>query len=279
MPEVIHAQASINSADVTNNAAFTTRLTLSAASLAAAGFGNGDEVIVIYWGCYNQSNVATSQSWRAQYNGATIGPTVAPVLFSANFADNGRTSAWMTRMNLATLADFTLQTLRAGTSANTTIEKARIIVLKAADLGVENVDWFWNKSTTNVAHTTTYSGTSRASITWTPSVATEDWLVLFSDNINIDSTTVRTEGRVLLDGATLVAGDYAEEGEDLSEVWAHFGAGIMENLSVASHTIAYQSRDDVATAANDHLESSLLLIRAGKFPGHPRRQRHRYHHS
>lgn len=267
MAEVIHAQAALDSASVSNSTSFTTRLTLAAATLSAAGFVANDEVIVFVWGCYNQSNVATSQSWRLNYNGAAIGPTTPPVIFSANFADNGRVQGWMTRVNLGgTVADFELQNLRGGTSANVTIEKARIVVLKAADLGTENTDWFWSKSTTNVAHTTTYSGTSRASITWTPGVATEDWLILCSDLINIDSVSVNCEGQVLLDGATLVAGDYSEEGEDLSEIWTHLFAGIMENLSAASHTITYQSRDDTATAANDHLESAILLVRAGKFP-------------
>jgi len=41
----------------------------------------------------------------------------------------------------------------------------------------------------------------------------------------------------------------------------------MENLSVASHTITYESRDDTTTAANNHRESAILLIRAGRWPG------------
>lgn len=269
MAEVVHAQAAIDTPVAANSTTLTTRLTLAAATLTGAGFQANDDVIVLFFGIFHEANTGTQQNWRLQYAGATITNSVAnPQLDSSSFgANNGESQGYMTRVNLGgSIGDFTLQNQRAGTSANVTIEKARIIVLRCADLGTENVDWFWNKSTTNVAHTTTYSGTSRASITWTPASATEDWLVLCSDHIAIDSTSVNAEGRVLLDGATLVAGDYSEEGEATSEEMTHLVLGIIENLSVASHTIAYQSRDDTATAANDHRESALLLIRAGKFP-------------
>jgi hypothetical protein len=269
MAELIHAQAALDSPSVSNSTTLTTRLTLSSTDLSNAGFENDDEAIVIVWGCYHQANIATDQQWRLLYNGASLHGTT-PFLASANFVNGGRTAAAMFRVDLGTLANFELQNARVNTSANVTIERARIIVLKAMDtddgLGEEGVDWWWNESTTGVAHTTTYSGTNRAAITWTPASSTEDWLILCSDHIAIDSASVNCEGRVFLDGTTLVAGDYSEEGETTSEEWCHLFAGIMENLSTSSHTIAYQSRDDTATAANDHRRSALLLIRAGRWP-------------
>lgn len=269
MAAVTKAVAAIDSAVSSNSTTMTTRLTLSAATLSGQGFQTNDDVIVLFFGLFHAANTGTHQAWRLQYNGSTItNPTANPQLdFTSFAASNGETQGYMTRVNLGgTIGDFTLQNQRAGTSANVVIEKARIVVLRCADLGTENVDWFWNKSTSNQAHTTTYVGTSRAAITWTPASATEDWLVLASDHIAMDAANVNAEGRVVLDGSTLVAGDYSEEAEGTAEENTHLMVGIMENVSAASHTISYQSRDDAGTAANDTRESALLLIRAGRFP-------------
>lgn len=267
MAEVIHAQAVLDSPDVSNSASLATRLTLSAASLSSAGFVNSDEAIVFVFGAYHQANIATDQGWRLLYNGSTISNSTAdPYLASANFVNGGRTSAYMTRINLSTLADFELQNVRVGTSANVTIQRARIIVLKASDLGTEDVDWFWDKSTTDTTHTATYSGTDRATITWTPASGTEDWLVIGSDHIALNDVANNAEGRLFLDGTTLVAGDYSEEAEVAAEEWPHLMVGIMEDLSTSSHTITYESRDDAITTANHCRESAILLVRAGKFP-------------
>ena len=39
-------------------------------------------------------------------------------------------------------------------------------------------DWKFDESTTDTVHTTTFSPTNRASVTWTPDTAGDDWLIL-----------------------------------------------------------------------------------------------------
>ena len=97
------------------------------------------------------------------------------------------------------------------------MEKSEFLVIRLSDFGTENVDWFWNASTTEVTNTTTYSGTSRAAITWTPSEV-EDWVALGYVYTDILSTTVNAEARITLDG-TLHSGDWSAEGEAGTEKW------------------------------------------------------------
>lgn len=267
MAEVVHAVAAIDSAVNMNSTSFATRLTISSSDLSTAGFSTGEDVIVLFWAILSQANLATEQVWQLTYNGSAItNGTASPRLDCPSFANTGQNVGWMARVNLGgSLGDFDFDNQRQGTSANVTVQKARMVIIRCADLGTENVDWFWNESTTNVAHTTTYSGTNRASITWTPASSTEDWVAFAATHIAIDSTSVNAEARLLLDGTTLVAGDWSIEGESNNEELASWMFGVMENLATSSHTITVETRDD-GTAANDHRQSNILLLRAGRFP-------------
>jgi hypothetical protein len=75
----------------------------------------------------------------------------------------------------------------------------------------------------------------------------------------IDSTSVNAEAQGRIDAA-VNAGDFSEEGESTAEEMArvmfHFAT-----LSSATHAVDLQTRDDTATAANNHRESAILAFR------------------
>lgn len=265
MAEAVHYVEAIDTPVAMNSTSFATRMTLSAAELATAGFQNNDEVLVLFWAILSSANVGAEQVWQLTYNGTAITSGAASPRMDFRQTGTGKTVGFVGRVNLGTLADFLFQNQRQGTSANVTVQKARFAVIRLSDFGTENTDWFWNKSTTNVANTTTYSATNRASITYTPAAASEDWIVLMYCHQAIDATNVNSEVRARLDGSTDVCGDWSQEGSSTTEEWAMWTWGVLQSLAASSHTVAVETRDDTATAANDHRESALFIFRKSKW--------------
>lgn len=268
MAQAVHAVAELDTASVSNSTTLTTRLTLAAATLTGAGFVANDEVIVFIWFLGASTNAGTEQAWRVQYAGSTITPANNPD-YDYGVTGNpttgpSRHGAWVARVNLGgSVGDFTLQNQRVGTSANLSLEKARIAVIRLSDFGTENVDWFWNKSTTDVVHTNAYSATNRAAVTWTPG-SVEDWVVFWGIAGIIDNTSDNYEARLMLDGG-LRKGDFSQEGESTTEEWVTVGMDFLDDLTTSSHTLAVESRDDAVTTANDHDESFIFVFKKSKW--------------
>lgn len=267
MAEAVHLVEKITSAVSMNSTSFATRMTLSAAELGSAGFANNDEALVLLFAIMRQANTGTEQVYQVTYNGSAITSSVASPRIDSwgTSADTGRNIGFMGRVNLGTLADLDFDNQRQGTSANVFVDRATLAAIRLSDFGTENTDWWWNKSTTDVAHTTTYSGTNRASITFDAETG-EDYVVFSYAHFAVDSVVVNFEGRVMLDGSTLVCGDYSEEGESTTEERTLFCWGVLSGLSEASHTVTFESRDDTSTASNNHRESALLIFKASQFP-------------
>lgn len=262
---IAHAIAVIDSEVSTTSASFETKLTVTAAELATAGFADDDEAIVIFWGIFGSSigGDTAKLQWQLTYDSAVVSNAATPTV---NLASGGRHQAYMTRISLGTLADLDLDLRRGAASQTVYIRRARVVLLRVPDLGIEGTDWFWNQSTTLVTNTLTYSGTSRAAVAWTP-VSVEDWVGIFSYQAAMDTNTSRGKARLALDGSTLIAGDWTQEGRTLDEEHTFLHFGVIEDLAISTHTLGVQSCDDSFDfPQNSHRESSLFLLRAGHYP-------------
>ncbi len=130
----------------------------------------------------------------------------------------------------------------------------------------EGTDWqcaTQDNFPTGLSHSTTF--VTRASITFTPDNANDDWLVIAHSIIEVDSVSINFETRIELDASF----DYPEistEGEDLTEERLH---GLMRvwTLDATEHTFNVQTRDD-SSAVNEHLFSSICAIRLNVFEDH-----------
>jgi hypothetical protein len=253
----VHHHARLTTRQTESSSTLTTKQTISAATLASAGFANNDEALVLWWVDVGTSDAVGIAQADVKYGGATIWDIAA---FTWDLGATGRERAWtmMARVALGTLGDFEVQLADQG-GATAWLEKSELLIIRLADFGVEDTDWFWDRSTTSVLHTTTYSGTSRASVTWSPGVQ-EDWVYFATIHHRIESVLVNTEARVTLDGS-LDSGDHSIEGEAAVEEIGVSWWGYLASLSAASHTLAMETRDDTATAANRHLTSSIFVFR------------------
>jgi hypothetical protein len=260
MANATYLHARITTQQSQNTTTLTTKQTVSSSDLSTAGFANNDEVLVIW---YFKVSHSTTNETRVDltYNTATImsGTTTRLDLGAAG---RERAFMFMERVSLGTLAAFEVK-LADSTTTSAYLEKSELFIVKLADFGVENTDWFWNKNTTVTQNTTTYSGTNRAAITWTPP-SVEDWIYFAYAHHAIDSASVNAEGRVVLDGA-LHSGDWSIEGESTTEEIPVTWFAVLSSLAASEHTLSMETRDDTTTAANDHRESAIFLFRKNKW--------------
>ena len=258
--EVIYHHASVTSAVTATDTTFVNALNVPAGDISTAGFVNNDEVLLLVW--VQPRTTATVQvDYRVKYNGSVITSGAANP-GAAMLSGARRHLAFMDRIDLATIADFDVE-VASTTTDDVSLQKVEFAIVRLSDLGTEGTDWVWNKSTTDVAHTTTYSGTSRAALTIPTSGATQDWVIFAYSHIAVDSTGVNAEVRVTVDGS-VTAGDWSHEGLATTEEWTNVLFDVA-NLNTSTHTVALESRDD-ATGVNNHRESSLIAFRKNTFP-------------
>ena len=252
----VHLLSKVTARQAHNDGTLTTVQTVTAANLAAAGFGNNDEALALW---YHKVAAASTNMVEVdlKYDGVT---TMAPAGPRYDLGASGRQRAFvfMARVDLGVLADFEVQLASTTAAVDAYLEKSELLLVRLSDFGTENVDWYWNKSTTNVANGTGFSGNNRAAVTWTPGDV-EDWVYFASVHHAIDSTTVNAEARVRLDGAT-DSGDWSFEGENTAEEIPVSWWGYLSALSAAAHTLAMETRDD-AGPSNNHRESAILVFR------------------
>jgi len=120
-------------------------------------------------------------------------------------------------------------------------------------------------SASPVAHTTTFA--DRASITFTPDNANDDWLVMSWGHFIINGVSVNYEMRINRDSDTEVVPSMSTEGEDVAEILPATITRVY-TLSAAEHTFTVQSRDGEVTAVNEHDFSRIFALRLNVFEDH-----------
>ncbi len=150
-------------------------------------------------------------------------------------------------------------------------DEVRVFAINLTDDLTENTDWHFNENTTGATHTTTAFGagqTDRASVTFTPGTAGDDWLILSRARIEVQATGANYEIATLNESEALVRGQISHEGEDITDEFrVHTIPWVAEGLSAAEHTYKVQSRDDV-TGVHDYVSSAILALNLDLFESH-----------
>lgn len=140
----------------------------------------------------------------------------------------------------------------------------QLFAIRLDDDLTEGVDWFWDEDTVNTTHATgPGSWDDRASITFTPSNAGDDWLVLAFGEYEINSTALNANYRINQDSDTEVVPMFSQEGEDTEEEFPWFLSRVY-NLDDTEHIFTVQSQDD-DTGVNNHNRSGSFAINLAKF--------------
>ena len=150
-------------------------------------------------------------------------------------------------------------------------DEIRVFAINLDDDLTENTDWHFNENTSGATHTNTAFGagqTDRASVTFTPGSAGDDWLILSRTRIEVKGTTLNYEIATLDEGDALVRRRITHEGEDITDEFrVHTIPWVAEGLSAAEHTYKIQSRDDAA-AGNEYNSSAVLALNLDLFESH-----------
>ncbi len=150
-------------------------------------------------------------------------------------------------------------------------DEIRVFAINLTDDLTENTDWHFNENTSGATHTATAFGagqTDRASITFTPGSAGDDWLILSRARIEIKTANDNYEIATLDESDTLVRQRITHEGEDFTDEFrVHTIPWVAEGLSAAVHTYKIQSRDDSGTQ-NDYDSSAILALNLDLFESH-----------
>lgn len=132
------------------------------------------------------------------------------------------------------------------------------IVIQWVDLtDLDAAHWEYDEDTTVTQHTTTPA--DRASVTISATANDEDWLVLATTDITIDSTSIQAEARVNRDSDADVDLLHNEEGNATADNLVMTMARVYR-LASGSHTFTVQTRDQT-TGSNDHNFSAIVAIR------------------
>jgi hypothetical protein len=256
MAQAVHYFERLTSQVSNTSTTFTTALTVSAADLSGAGFVNNDEVLLLVWGLFRGGAAGAAEArGQVTYNGSLIGNIQQTDSNGPGSTGLEQNLPWLFRLDLATLADIDLDVATNTAATACTVELATITVVRLADFGSENTDWWWNENTSLTALTNTM--VSFATKTFTP--AADDYVVLSSGQFVIDTVADNLESQLRVDGA-VVYGPVSEEGESANEELARFHWHA-QALTNASHTVDVQARDDSGATTNDHRSSNVFIFR------------------
>ncbi len=153
--------------------------------------------------------------------------------------------AWWTVWTAQSGEGIKLQFVREASAAGTTEVRAdqiTIAAIKLSDDLTEDTgsggDWLTNEVTADTSLVTTGdSTTSNATITFTPAVASHDWLILSKSRITGTATTQSTGSRIVRSGEAATTTPFQQqEGEDATNDMMVFTLARVDTLGNASNT-------------------------------------------
>ncbi len=259
MPTAVHVNATQTSQSSNSTTTYTTELTIAAATLTSAGFAANDDVIVMYLTNMEVNDTANHYRVQLTYDGTPLGS--AEVEFDPGNLNRENTMRWWTRLDLgATVGDIDLDILSVDDPGEAFLNKAEITVVRLADFGVENTDWFHDLDTVLETHTTAWADTIGASLTWTPTLV-EDWVVLSTVQIVANAASRSPQSRLNLDSGTIIAGEWRDENESVEDERRYMSATMLTSLAASEHTIEVENQEEASFNASQHRSSELLIFR------------------
>jgi len=262
MTEAIHANNSRTTQIQSTDSTFPSDVVaeVTAAQLSAAGFAVNDEVFILAWS-NNDINESAANSRTALFYGASE-QLPGPILRHGAVNARHRNHKHFKRLNLGgTLQDIEYQiSPGSGTAPTQDCEKAELFVIKAADFGTENTDWFWNEVISATGLTTT--PVSFASVAITPP-STQDYVAVAW--AAIDATTANSNAVVELMVDGVVVDVASREPENSAELLPFLFIRRFSLTSGASRTVEIRCYNDSASA-HEHEYTRLLVFKASTFP-------------
>lgn len=258
MAAIDYAFTELNTAFVANNAAYTD---VTGATIASGSFTAGKKYLILINAFTSLAITGNNTNLRVVHGSTAFAQSEQ--LWQVQTANNEVINyQWFTVWTAVGGEGITLQHQSGGTQ---TVNFVAMLALNLTDSLTENTDWFYNERTNDDALSTT--PTDGASITFTPGIASQDWLVLTNAQYNVGDVTNAMITALLRSGeassstpsTNLFSGSATQQLlQGLSRVYT---------LGASSNTFKEQSAASGGTA-HVRLNSVVFALNLHKFSAH-----------
>lgn len=178
---IAHASALVNTPFTTTSATYTD---VTSAAITSGNFSTGDKYLILVTAQFASASAGIVQGIQ-MVHGSTAFAESEFTRVSAN--TNYVVYQWMTVWTAVSSEGIKMQA-KSNTINNIIIDRVSLVAINLSDDVTENTDWFFNERSTDDALSTT--PTNGGAITFTPGVASEDWLILsYAQILSGDGTT------------------------------------------------------------------------------------------
>jgi len=149
------------------------------------------------------------------------------------------------------------------------IDDVTIQVIHLSDALTKDTDYFFNEVLTTETLATGFATPNNATISFTPTVNNNDWMILGSNQIDTGSATINYESRIFFNGTEIDFPLMSEEGEDVSEELYVQTLSRFVTLTNSSQVIQMQSQiDEAGAGTHERTYSSIFALNLDKFREH-----------
>lgn len=253
-----HPFTEVNSIQTTTSASY---VDVTGAAITSGNFTAGKKYL-LYITVQVWDN-ANGLWWMQTLHGTTAFAESEANLLSTGTNTYAYTYTFMTVWTAVASEGIKLQYKVTGTTPTLTVDFVSMLALNLSDDVVENTDWFTATRTTDDALSTT--PTDGASVTFTPSGAS-DWLVLTYAQHDSTGTTTTDTSRIVRSGEASSSFPAGIELLDHASIIFPFSSARVFGLTAASNTFKEQS--EASATANTRLHSNIFALNLNKFAVH-----------
>lgn len=265
MAAVAHSQTTHDGPTTTSSTTY-----ISVATIASTEFVATGDYLLLVTAQVGTSNDANDENHFRVVHGSTSFPSSE--LEGEFNADYGFVYSWWTVFTQPATAEaigFEMRNIGGTDTAN--VRNLRMVAIRLDADFTENTDWYFNESSTLEQHTTTFSSTNRASLSWTPGTAGDDWLVLSRFRVQTVNINVNHGYRMMVGATgseTQRRRNLSREREDpVQDETIYSQAWLYSSVPASGQSAIVESRDDTSGGAdqNDHSHSAVFVLNLSAF--------------
>ena len=265
MAEIAHAYA--EQTTLQTHTGDTSWTDISGATIASGSFTTGKKYLLIIKATLNGDNAGGNFGMKVLHGSTDFGTSISQI-------EPQTTSAfypyfWFTVWTAVASEGIKMQYSNLLNTGDTvSADQLTLFAMNLSDDIAENTDWYFSETVADTNLSTTWSTTNNASITFTPSGAS-DWIVMTLSRTETTSTTREFESRINSSGdVTDTEPQVRQEGEDTTYDNFVFGLLRVFALTNQSNTFTEQSRVDFGTGQGPRKSSAIFALNLEKFKDH-----------
>jgi len=243
----------------------TTYVDIPGAVIGSSNLTPDDQYLLVFTALFDGNDVDDQFGIRAVHDSTEFGGS--EMIMEPSTVNTHNTYTWFTVWDAVASEDVKLQfkTLGADTVG---ADQITIFAMNLDEDLTENTEWFFDDDSTSTTLSTAWSTTNNAEVTFTPTKAGNDWLVMTTSRMDVVSSAKNYESRIDRSGeATSTQPMFSQEGEDANDFILLTNMRVF-NLGAASNTFTEQSRLDTTATTEARTHSGVFALNLNAFKYH-----------